>query len=111
MTIKTLTARTASDAFNMLETIALSGQASVFRGHRDSAWRLESTIARHRGVPFSPYMALDLDGMILHFIVRLRSMNIELPFDVDNRRARLEFARHYGLPSPLIDFTMSSYVA
>jgi FRG domain len=28
-----------------------------------------------------------------------------------DRRGRLEFARHYGVPSPLIDFSLSPYVA
>jgi hypothetical protein len=72
---------------------------------------LATTIARHRPVPFSATASFNLDEMISHFIVRLRSMNIDLPFRNDDRRGRLEFARHYGIPSPLIDFSRSPYVA
>jgi hypothetical protein len=49
--------------------------------------------------------------MIDHFIVNLISIGVTLPFDQDDRRGRLEFARHYGVPSPLIDFSQSPYVA
>jgi FRG domain len=111
MTIKIIEERTASEAFQTLEELALKGGASLFRGHRDASWRLASTFARYRPVPFSAIESLDLDEMILHFIVCLRSMNIDLPFRIDDRRGRLEFARQYGLPSPLIDVSMSPYVA
>jgi hypothetical protein len=49
--------------------------------------------------------------MISHFLVKLKSIGITLPFAMDDHRARLEFARHYGVPSPLIDFSFSPYVA
>jgi len=52
-----------------------------------------------------------IDAMIDHFIVNLKSIGLTLPFEAHDRRARLEFARHYGVPSPLIDFTHSFYVA
>jgi hypothetical protein len=49
--------------------------------------------------------------MISYFIVKLKSIGITPPFETDDRRARLEFARHYGVPSPLIDFSFSPYIA
>jgi hypothetical protein len=111
MTIETIRVGTASAAFSTLEELALKGGDLVFRGHRDASWQLASTFARHRPVPFSVTASFELDEMISHFIVRLRSMNIDLPFSIDDRRGRLEFARHYGVPSPLIDFSKSPYVA
>jgi hypothetical protein len=39
------------------------------------------------------------------------SISCPLPFDKRDRRGRLELARHYGVPSPLIDFSLSPYVA
>src|SRR5260370_3418187 len=48
--------------------------------------------------------------MISHFLVELKSIGITLPSAMDDRRARLEFARHYGVPSPVIDFSFSPYV-
>jgi hypothetical protein len=111
MTITTIETQTASEAFEKLEELARSGAASLFRGHRDASWRLQSTFARHRPVPFSRFSSTEIDEMIDHFIVRLRSMNIDVPFEIWDRRGRLEFARHYGVPSPLIDFSLSPYVA
>ncbi len=49
--------------------------------------------------------------MLRHFLGNLQLVNHPLPFTEDNRRARLEFGRHYGVPSPLIDFSYSPYVA
>jgi FRG domain len=111
MTIKIIRVRTATGAFRALEELVIKGGDLVFRGHPDARWRLASTFARHHLVPFSKTAPFVLDEMISHFIVRLRSINIDLPFKIDDRRGRLEFARHYGLPSPLIDFSMSPYVA
>jgi hypothetical protein len=49
--------------------------------------------------------------MLRHFLGNLQLVNHPLPFAEDNRRSRLEFGRHYGIPSPLIDFSYSPYVA
>jgi hypothetical protein len=54
---------------------------------------------------------LQIDIMINDFLASLASIGIQTPFNTTNRRARLEFARHYGVPSPLIDFSLSPYVA
>jgi hypothetical protein len=48
--------------------------------------------------------------MLSHFMSGLASVG-QLPPRSMDRRARLEFGRHYGVPSPLIDFTWSPYVA
>jgi hypothetical protein len=110
MTVKQIYVRTADGAFQILEQLAKNGNI-CFRGHRDAGWRLESTLARHRKVPPTPRTTHEIDEMINHFIVNLASIGISLPFDKRDRRGRLEFARHYGVPSPLIDFSLSPYVA
>jgi hypothetical protein len=110
MTVKKIYVRTADRAFQTLEQLSKDGYA-CFRGHRDAKWRLESTLARHRKIPPNPRTTHEIDEMIDHFIVNLASIGIPLPFDKQDRRGRLEFARHYGVPSPLIDFSFSPYVA
>jgi FRG domain len=110
MTVKQTHVRTADRAFQTLEQLTKEGYA-CFRGHRDARWRLESALARHRKVPPTPRTTHEIDEMINHFIVNLASIGIPLPFDKRDRRGRLEFARHYGVPSPLIDFSLSPYVA
>lgn len=110
MTIKVINVRTADSAISKLDQLCKNGH-NYFRGHRDFRWRLQSTLARHHITPPSRLTTHDLDTMIDHFIVNLTSIGVSLPFERTDRRGRLEFARHYGVPSPLIDFSRSPYVA
>ena len=110
MTVKQIYVRTADGAFQILEQLAKNGNIP-FRGHRDAGWRLESTLARHRKAPPTRRTTHEIDEMIDHFIVNLALIGLPLPFDKRDRRGRLEFARHHGAPSPLIDFSRSPYVA
>jgi hypothetical protein len=107
MTIKIRRAKTAAGAIAMLET--LSTHNVRYRGQRNAEWKLRSNWDRHFNSP--PGGPFHIDGMIDQFIVNLKSIGINLPFETSDRRARLEFARHYGVPSPLIDFSHSPYVA
>jgi FRG domain len=111
MTIRQIRPRTAAGALSILEDLGRRSGAFLFRGHRDAKWRVESTLNRHRAFVSSPTLGYDIDEMISHFIVRLKSIGVAPPFNSDDRRARLEYARHYGVPSPLIDFSFSPYVA
>ena len=45
-----------------------------------------------------------------HFFACLAAID-KVPSRAMSKRTKLEFARHYGVPSPLIDFTRSPYVA
>jgi hypothetical protein len=62
-------------------------------------------------------MSHDVDKMLRHFLINLKTTGRDPPYNPDaltkgrERRARLEFGRHYGVPSPLIDFSRSPYVA
>jgi hypothetical protein len=109
MTIKLHQVGSAAEAFAVLEQTPNNNVR--FTGQRNANWKLKSTLARHFKAPVSPHMILEIDRMINDFLVTLASIGIQPPFDTTNRRARLEFARHYGVPSPLIDFTRSPYVA
>jgi hypothetical protein len=115
MTIKIIKANTSTKFFKALEELTPNNN-HVFRGHKDSKWHLTSTLARHRRAPYHPTMSWDVDEMLRRFIINLKITGIDPPFERDvpvarRRRARLEFGRHYGIPSPLIDFSRSPYVA
>lgn len=111
MTIREIRLETAREALSTLEDLGRLSGAFLFRGHRDATWPIESTLNRHRAYLSGPNLGHDIDEMISHFIVRLKSIGVTPPFDFNDRRARLEYARHYGVPSPLIDFSFSPYVA
>ena len=109
MTAKTIRVRSAESAIKTLER--LTKQFVVFRGHREAGWRLQSTLSRHRLTPPSATTPWAIDAMNDHFLVNLAAISYPLPFDKNDRRGRLEFARHYGVPSPLIDMSYSPYIA
>jgi hypothetical protein len=111
MTIRLIRPRTARGALSTLEDLGRLSGALLFRGHRDAEWPIESTLNRHRAYFSGPNLGHDIDEMISHYIVRLKSIDVTPPFSSDDRRARLEYSRHYGVPSPLIDFSFSPYVA
>jgi FRG domain len=111
MTIREIRPETAREVLSTLEDLGRRSGALLFRGHRDAEWPIESTLNRHRAYFSSPILGHDIDEMISHFIVRLKSIDVTPPFSSNDRRARLEYARHYGVPSPLIDFSLSPYVA
>jgi FRG domain len=109
MTIKDVSVSSTKEFFDVLEELRLKGL--VFRGQRDVCHRISSTLSRHDKAPYNPRSSWQVDGMLRHFLGNLKLVNHSLPFAEDNRRARLEFGRHYGIPSPLIDFSYSPYVA
>lgn len=82
----------------------------VFRGHQNWRWRLESTFDRYSGTKLPENRAHAFEHLIEQFAVRLTQLGDERLI-TESRRGRLEYARHCGIPSPLIDFTRSPYVA
>jgi hypothetical protein len=110
VTIKNFRPKTLSSALNELDRLAFSSPLVVFRGHKVSSWRLESTLARHTRL-YPVHLTHSLDDMLSHFILNLRSVGAHLPFPEGDRRSRLEYGRHYAVPSPLIDFSYSPLVA
>ncbi len=110
MSIEEITVETLDEAVSHLERLALSNGEFIFRGHKQSGYRICSTLARYGTTPHESWNP-GPDEMLTHFLTNVRSIG-ELPAGIaGDRRARLEYGRHYGVPSPLIDFTLSPYVA
>src|SRR5579864_407136 len=110
MSIREIHATTLAETFGALEDLA-SERGVIFRGHSNVDWRLGSTLARYTMVAHEAWNTV-IDDLLTHFLEGLASVG-QLPISVDlkDRRSRLEYGRHYGVPSPLIDFTYSPYVA
>ena len=110
MSIKEIHLKSLDSALLKLQELASSHSDIVFRGHVDSSWTIRSTLSRYTVVPHESWDT-HIDEMLSHFLTNLRSIG-EYPDAVaGNRRARLEYGRHYGVPSPLIDFSLSPYIA
>ena len=108
MSIETHFFDAASDAFEFLDKMALQENDFIFRGHKKKEYKLEATLHRHRKIPHS--FGSDIDEMIDQFRVGLTRLGIA-PFESDNRLDWLEYARHHGVPTPVLDFTYSPYIA
>jgi hypothetical protein len=83
--------------------------AYIFRGHSDSEWKLESTLDREfRNVDPST-RATKLQRLLVEFANELYGIDIR---DVIEDSERLELiGRHHGLPTTVLDWTKSPYVA
>jgi hypothetical protein len=112
MTIETIALNGAPELFRKLNDLMQQGRL-VYRGHRNAEWKLSSTLSRHRRAPYDVQASHLLDRMLNNFLVYARGIGLEPPFEQENdkRHGRLEFGRHYGIPSPLIDFSYSPYIA
>jgi len=108
MSIETHYCETTLEAFEYLDKLALQGNDFIFRGHKKEEYKLKTTLHRHRKIPHSD--CSDIDEMIDQFRVGLTRIGIA-PFQSDSRLDWLEYARHHGVPTPVLDFTYSPYIA
>jgi len=114
MTVKLLKARDAAHAFSIIEKLTFQERLHyIFRGQQQRKWRLTTTLSRHFLSPYQPMTSIEFNEMLSHFFTRLAVIGVQLPFRNDKHeyRAQLEFGRHYGVPSPVVDFSYSPYIA
>jgi hypothetical protein len=77
MAIKLITPSTIEDLFTFIDTLSFSSSNNnlVFRGHGDSTWRLESTLARSRRNRFTELAITHMDEMLNRFFNHLASVD------------------------------------
>lgn len=101
--------RSADAAFRFLSQCAESERDYLFRGHRNSDHRLGTTLSRFTTTPHEDWMSY-IDEILETFHAGLIKAGID-PIPTDSRLDWMEYARHYGVPTPCIDFIYSPYVA
>ena len=102
----------------ILSCFPLLDSEVLYRGHTDSIWSLESTLYRHQlDFPTSKYtdVATKLQAIVeTHTDRDFDSPGVRDPFPTSNEQFSFRYAvylRHHGFPSPLLDWSLSPYVA
>lgn len=101
--------RSPQKAISFLENLALGNDDYIFRGHSEESYKLTTTLSRHSLIPHFTESS-DIDEMLDMFRAGLVKLDI-MPFESDNRQDWLEYARHHGVPTPILDFSYSPYIA
>jgi hypothetical protein len=94
--------------YNLEEAIAFLENLDdnfIFRGHTDKSFKLQTTLKRE-----SKYAIPSPATLIEQFKARLARHGL-IPTFCKTNLDWLEYARHHGVPSPLLDFTYSPYIA
>ena len=100
----------AAEAILFLENLALNtNQTIVFRGHNNEDYRLVNTWQRFTSIPHESWNN-EIDRKLTKFKIGLEKQGIA-SFDHKNRFEAMEFCRHYGGPTPCLDFTYSPYIS
>ena len=96
-------------AYKNNDIIVFRGQNKDYHSAKEDG--LQTPFARLYKTPLEPFMAgYPIDSIILNFRYGLAKID-QMPFDNDDRKSWMEYARHYGAPVPCIDFTHSPYIA
>jgi hypothetical protein len=83
----------------------------VFRGHSDASWKLESTLERIIGPNWSGPNATKFEDhsyQVFQSKYHIYNKNEHMP---KSKLAWLAIMQHYGIPTRLLDFTESPYIA
>ena len=100
------------DHFKEYASSTFGGQFGwVFRGHGDRSWKLESTLTRLAKRISAQFLPALLEKAQLHYFrMKIRGLRGRNPQELDDN-GLWSLGQHYGLCTPLLDWTESIYVA
>ncbi|MDR6585560.1 FRG domain-containing protein [Herbaspirillum frisingense] len=84
--------------------------AWYFRGHADESWKLETTLERFEKT-LSNYVRGTNKTLISEFKKLLRGNGIIPRIDLSTNEELYAWGQHYGLPTPLLDWSESFFIA
>jgi hypothetical protein len=83
----------------------------IFRGHADRAWKLESTLTRLGKRIASEFPSRNIENLQLkNFRMKIRGLRGSNPQELDDN-GLWALGQHYGLCTPLLDWSESIYVS
>lgn len=83
----------------------------IYRGHASSMWGLESTLQRMLGTKWSRETAAKFEKHALDKFKSKYNIYRSGEHEPNSKLAWLSVMQHYGVPTQLIDFTESPYIA
>jgi hypothetical protein len=109
MAITKLPIDDVSEALEVMVGLATDRNYVVFRGHLHDKYFLSSSFAREYDQSHFDFLQYDIVELINRYKVALKRAGLA-PFESTNLFDWMEYGRHYGLPTPSIDFTYSAYI-
>ena len=89
-----------------------NNQIFFYRGQMDPSWKLQTSFHRlteHTNLTISEYIDIVLTKLQYHFIAKENEMiDFQNPNDFGAFLAKIQ---HHGFPTPLLDWTLSPYIA
>lgn len=110
MSIKEVYYEKADEAISFIAGFAEHNSKDfLFRGHGKQEYRLCTTLNRFTTIPHENWRT-DIDEILEKFRVGITKLGLN-PISSNSRLDWMEYARHYGVPTPCVDFSYSPYVA
>jgi hypothetical protein len=100
-----------SSAEELLRELNNLPNSFIYRGHADAEWRLESSLERLIGPAWSAESAMKFEEHSLDLFKPKFHLYDRENIRPDSKLAWLSIMQHYGVPTRLLDFTQSPYVA
>jgi hypothetical protein len=96
---------------SVIETLCSLPNNYIYRGHASATWRLESTLERLIGEQWSKESADKFEQYSLQTFQSKYHLYDHENIEPESKLAWLSLMQHYGVPTRLLDFTLSPFVA